>query len=111
MFKRNWAAAIAAALIAASVMAPAALARNRGGDRGRRAADRGGSAVFVQTDESSGNRIVVFDRGTNGRLTRAASYLTGGNGGTAQPGNQSDHLASQGSLAYDPVHKLLIAVN
>jgi len=70
-----------------------------------------GHAVFVQTNEVSGNRIVVFDRAADGQLTQAGVYATGGNGGVATPGTQSDHLASQGSLVYDARHKLLIAVN
>ena len=69
------------------------------------------SAVFVQTNEQSGNRIVVYDRGADGQLTFAGTYATGGNGGVAAPGTESDHLASQGSLVYDSGHKLLIAVN
>lgn len=68
-------------------------------------------AVFVQTNEPTGNRIVVFDRAANGRLSQAGTYATGGNGGVAAPGDESDHLASQGSLAYDWRHSLLIAVN
>jgi Lactonase, 7-bladed beta-propeller len=73
------------------------------------AATRG--AVFVQTNQPSGNQIVVYDRGSDGRLTRSAAYVTGGNGGTALPGTESDHLASQGSLAYDGSRQVLIAVN
>lgn len=67
--------------------------------------------VFVQTNEPTGNEIVVFDRAANGRLSQAGTYATGGNGGVAAPGNESDHLASQGSLAYDWRHSLLFAVN
>src|SRR5215203_624229 len=72
---------------------------------------RNQSVVFVQTNEPSGNRIVAFDRRSNGSLTQAGSYPTGGNGGVAAPGTESDHLASQGSLVYDARHQLLIAVN
>ena len=68
-------------------------------------------AVFVQTNEPAGNEIVVFDRAPNGRLSPAGTYPTGGNGGVAAPGDESDHLASQGSLVYDWRHSLLIAVN
>jgi 6-phosphogluconolactonase (cycloisomerase 2 family) len=77
-------------------------------DKGR---GPGRNVVFVQTNESAGNRIVVFDRGHDGHLTPAGSYATGGNGGTASPGTESDHLASQGSLVYDVRDKVLLAVN
>jgi 6-phosphogluconolactonase (cycloisomerase 2 family) len=69
------------------------------------------SVVFVQTNEPAGNNIVVYDRAGDGQLTRAGTYATGGNGGVAAPGTESDHLASQGSLAYDAADGLLIAVN
>jgi hypothetical protein len=68
-------------------------------------------AVFVQTNELTGNRIVVFDRAPDGQLTQGWTYATGGNGGAASPGTESDRLASQGSLVYDRKHKLLLAVN
>jgi hypothetical protein len=63
----------------------------------------GGKApvVFVQRNELGGNHVVVYDRGADGRLSEAGSYATGGNGGAAAPGTESDRLASQGSLAYD----------
>src|SRR5439155_20937240 len=57
-----------------------------------------GGVVFVQTNELAGNHVVVYDTGNDGLLTRAATYATGGNGGAAAPGTESDRLASQGSL-------------
>lgn len=67
--------------------------------------------VFVQTNATSGNQIVVYERADSGALMRAGTFSTGGDGGTATPGTQSDHLASQGSLVYDPARRVLIAVN
>jgi 6-phosphogluconolactonase (cycloisomerase 2 family) len=69
------------------------------------------NVVFVQTNELTGNQIAVYDRGFDGRLNRVATYPTGGNGGAAAPGTESDRLASQGSLVYDRWHTLLLAVN
>lgn len=69
-----------------------------------------GGSVFVQTDNLSGNQVVAYQRGANGTLTQAASYPTGGLGGQLT-GSMVDHLASQGSLQYDPAHSLLFAVN
>jgi 6-phosphogluconolactonase (cycloisomerase 2 family) len=69
------------------------------------------SVVFVQTNELGGNRIAVYDRAADGTLTAAGTYETGGNGGAALPGAESDRLASQGSLQYDREGHTLIAVN
>jgi 6-phosphogluconolactonase (cycloisomerase 2 family) len=70
-----------------------------------------GSVVWVQTNQPTGNNVVVYGRGSDGRLARAGTYPTGGDGGVAAPGTESDHLASQGSLVYDPTSGLLFAVN
>jgi len=67
-------------------------------------------AVFVQTNDPTGNAVVSYTRADNGQLTTFASYPTGGNGGT-QEGAVVDPLASQGSLTYDARHRLLFAVN
>jgi len=67
-------------------------------------------AVFVQTDNTSGNRVVAYHRAAGGTLSPAGSYATGGVGGVLA-GSAVDHLASQGSLSYDPWHGLLYAVN
>jgi DNA-binding beta-propeller fold protein YncE len=71
---------------------------------------RSGPPVFVQTDNPAGNQVVVYDRAANGVLTQAGVYDTGGLGGVLA-GSVVDHLASQGSLAYDPRSGLLYAVN
>src|SRR5262245_7886629 len=92
-----------------SVIAVLALAVLFGAQAG--SAQRGGDAVFVQTNELNGNRIVVFERGSDGLLTQDGSFATGGNGGAAAPGTESDRLASQGSLVFDEGHSLLFAVN
>src|SRR5439155_20443624 len=84
--------AILAALGAlALVGAQSALANGHHGGRG--------GVVFVQTNEPGGNQIDVFDRGSDGRLTLAGTYPSGGLGGVAAPGTGCDPLASQGSLA------------
>lgn len=66
--------------------------------------------VFVQTDNTSGNQVAVYDRAANGTLKLAATYNTGGLGGQLT-GSVADHLASQGALVYDAAHGLLYAVN
>jgi DNA-binding beta-propeller fold protein YncE len=69
-----------------------------------------GHAVFVQTDNTAGNRVVAYRRAADGTLRPARSYATGGRGGILA-GSVVDHTASQGSLTYDRAHALLYAVN
>ena len=66
--------------------------------------------MFVQTDNTAGNRVVAYDRAADGTLIPAGSYATGGRGGILA-GSVVDHTASQGSLAYDAPNGLLYAVN
>ena len=66
--------------------------------------------VFVQNDNVAGNQVIAYDRASDGHLTLANTYSTGGLGGILA-GSVVDHLASQGSLTYDPDHSLLYAVN
>jgi DNA-binding beta-propeller fold protein YncE len=67
-------------------------------------------AVFAATDNTSGNQVVAYYRAPDGTLSPAGTYATGGLGGVLA-GSVVDHLASQGSLSYDPWHALLYAVN
>ncbi|MEO8221144.1 MAG: beta-propeller fold lactonase family protein [Specibacter sp.] len=67
-------------------------------------------AVFIQNNGATGNSVTVFDRASNGSLTRAGTYRTGGRGGS-ELGAVVDPLASQGSLVYDGEQQLLFAVN
>jgi len=105
MTQRSLFGVVLATIVAALLAAPGAVA-DPGGAKGT--AER---LVFVQTNEPAGNRIVVYTVGGNGQLSPAGTYATGGNGAYALPGNESDTLASQGSLVFDARHKLLFAVN
>ncbi len=67
-------------------------------------------AVFVPTNDPAGNQVVAYNRGADGNLTFAASYSTGGQGGSLN-GAAVDKLASQGALTYDARHHLLFTVN
>ena len=68
------------------------------------------SAVFVQSNDPTGNHVLVYGRANDGSLIAAGSYATGGNGG-AEVGAVVDPLASQGSLAYDADDHLLLVTN
>jgi 6-phosphogluconolactonase len=76
----------------------------------RKAGDWRGGAVFAMTNQPTGNAIVAFTRGTDGELTPAGEFPTGGLGS----GGGSDPLRSQGSLILSgrPSGRLLLfAVN
>jgi 6-phosphogluconolactonase (cycloisomerase 2 family) len=107
---RSVLAGILGVVVAALVGAAPALANHghHGHGNGHHGDRRG--VIFVQTNDPAGNTIAVYDRAGDGTLTRAGTYATGGLGGVASPGTESDHLASQGSLALAR-HHLLIAVN
>ncbi len=67
-------------------------------------------AVFLQTDNPDGNQIVAYDQASNGTLSPAGTYDTGGDGAVAA-GSVVDPLASQGSLALADGGRILVAVN
>jgi 6-phosphogluconolactonase (cycloisomerase 2 family) len=94
-----------AALAASAVATPASAAT-----AGHGLIPPSASAVFVQTDNTAGNEIVAYHRAADGTLTQTGTYPTGGLGGQLT-GSVVDHLASQGSLAYDPSQARLYAVN
>ena len=97
-------------LLVATGIGQAAFARGNPGKPGNHHG-KGNGLVFVQTNELDGNEIVVYRRGSDGRLTESGRHATGGNGGAALPGDESDRLASQGSLVFERKRSLLLAVN
>ena len=99
----------AAAAVAAAAVATAATPAFAGASSPAGVGEAG-HAVFVQTDNTAGNRVVAYRRAADGTLTPAGSYATGGRGGILA-GSVVDHTASQGSLTDDPRHGLLFAVN
>ncbi len=61
-------------------------------------------AVYTLTNEVAGNRVVVFDRASDGTLTPAGTYPTGGLG-------SGNGLGSQGALVLSKGSKWLFGVN
>ena len=98
--------AVAAAAAALFTAAPAASAASPAGS----GSHAGGAPVFVQSDNTAANTVVVYHRAADGTLSQSGVYGTGGRGGVLA-GSQVDHLASQGSLAYNRNSHLLYAVN
>ena len=61
-------------------------------------------AVYTQTNQSGGNNIRMYSRGSDGNLTQINTYSTNGTGTGAG-------LGSQGALAFNADGTLLFAVN
>src|SRR5262249_30186415 len=64
-------------------------------------------AAYTLSNQSTGNAVLVFRRSTNGALSPAGSFATGGTG----LGSGSDPLGSQGAVVLDQSNRLLFAVN
>ncbi len=99
--RRTLVAVVGAALVSLLIPSAATAASAAGAPPG---------AVFVQLNSPEGNEIAAYGRAPDGRLSPAATYPTGGRGGT-QVGAPLDPLASQGGLVLDLRHHLLLAVN
>lgn len=66
-----------------------------------------GGAVYVLSNQSSGNTVIVFRRHQDGTLTRVQEVSTGGLGS----GGMNDPLGSQGALVLGAGGHLLFAVD
>jgi 6-phosphogluconolactonase len=69
--------------------------------------DLGDKAVFVMTNDANHNAVIAFRHDSDGGLTKAGKFFTGGRGS----GGTTDPLASQGSLTLSDDGSLLFAVN
>ena len=103
------AALAGAAALTVSVLAAApASAARASGDPLHSGHDHG--AVFAQTDDVDANSVIAYHRKADGTLAQTGVYATGGMGDVLT-GSVVDHLASQGSVAYDRDRQLLYVVN
>lgn len=96
--------------LAALSVAPA-LAHDRGHGRGDQGGGFGTGAVYTETNDPAGNRILVFARKANGTLTQQQSVATGGVGLAAQPPFGFPITDSSGALNLTAQGRLLFAVN
>jgi len=64
-------------------------------------------AVFIETNAADRNKVIAFERASNGTLSNVGEFDTDGRGS----GGVNDPLESQGSLTLSHDHSLLFAVN
>jgi 6-phosphogluconolactonase (cycloisomerase 2 family) len=67
-------------------------------------------ALFIETDAATNNTVLSYQRASDGTISFAGSFATGGEGATAA-GATADPLASQGGLALVDNGNELLAVN
>jgi 6-phosphogluconolactonase (cycloisomerase 2 family) len=67
-------------------------------------------ALFVETESTSGNNVLSYWRSSDGTISYAGTYATGGDG-VAAAGASADPLASQGGLTLINNDTELVAVN
>ncbi|MGC1420085.1 MAG: beta-propeller fold lactonase family protein [Acidimicrobiales bacterium] len=67
-------------------------------------------ALFVESESASGNRVLAYNRASDGTISFAGSYATGGFGSTAA-GATADPIASQGGLTLINNGNELVATN
>jgi 6-phosphogluconolactonase (cycloisomerase 2 family) len=72
--------------------------------------DAAPGALYVMSNQATGNSITVFSRAADGTLTQGNTYPTGGLG-TGSLADPNDPLTSQGSLILSEDHRYLFAVN
>lgn len=69
-----------------------------------------GHALFVETESASGNNVLSYSRSSDGTISFAGSYATGGFGAAAT-GATADPIASQGGLTLINNNSELVATN
>ncbi|MDX6706407.1 MAG: hypothetical protein QOF69_2754 [Solirubrobacteraceae bacterium] len=73
-------------------------------------ADKAPGALYVMSNQATGNSVTVFARAADGTLTQGKTFPTGGLGGGSVT-DSNDPLNSQGSLILSKDHRFLFAVN
>jgi 6-phosphogluconolactonase len=91
--------------VAALLLATGPLQVGSAGAKGK--PDDVAGSVYTMTNDPGGNRIMIFNRASDGSLTAAGATPTGGLGA----GGGVDPLASQGSLVLSDNNRWLLAAN
>ncbi|MEA2712970.1 MAG: hypothetical protein QOK27_931 [Gemmatimonadales bacterium] len=68
-------------------------------------------AVYVMSNQDTGNSVTVFNRAADGSLTRGGTFPTGGLGAGNSISAQNDPLNSQGALTRSADGRFLFAVD
>jgi 6-phosphogluconolactonase len=98
---------LAAIALLIPVVASAASKQGQGQQGGKAA----GGWVVTATNNPAGNKLWIYKRGANGKLTQTGSVSTGGKGIASEPPFGFPIVDSSGSIATTPNGKLIFVVN
>jgi 6-phosphogluconolactonase len=70
-----------------------------------------GGFVYIATNQTTGNAVIQFARGSDGSLTKVSQVSTGGLGGAGNGVGALDPLGSEDSLVLNGNGSLLLVVN
>jgi 6-phosphogluconolactonase (cycloisomerase 2 family) len=103
---------LAAIALLIPVVADAASKQGQGqGQQGQQGQKAAGGWVVTATNNPSGNKLWVYKRGANGKLTQTGSVSTGGKGIASEPPFGFPIVDSSGSINTTPDGKLIFVVN
>ena len=86
-------------------------ATKQGQSQGKKGSKAVGGWVVTATNSPSGNKLWVYKRGADGKLTQTGSVATGGKGIASEPPFGFPIVDSSGSIATTPNGKLIFVVN
>jgi len=96
---------ILAAFILLALAIPLANARSLADNRGNENSKNTPGAVYIMTNDSTGNQVIRYDRANDGSLTFSGKFSTGGLGATGLTGS------NQGGIVLSNEGKTLLVVN
>jgi 6-phosphogluconolactonase (cycloisomerase 2 family) len=91
-------------LVASALILPAVATIVSASDKAPESSRYANSFVYTMTNQTTGNKVVVFDRRSDGTLSKISAFATGGKGTSTPLGNQY-------GLRLDPAGRCLYAVN
>jgi 6-phosphogluconolactonase len=102
---------VSLAAIALLIPVVANAASKQGQGQGQQGGNAAGGWVVTATNSPAGNKLWLYKRGANGKLTQVGSASTGGKGIASEPPFGFPIVDSSGSINTTPDGKLIFVVN
>jgi 6-phosphogluconolactonase (cycloisomerase 2 family) len=102
---------VSLAAVALLIPVVANAASKQGQGQGQGGANAAGGWVVTATNNPAGNKLWLYKRGANGKLTQTGSVSTGGKGIASEPPFGFPIVDSSGSISTTPDGKFIFVVN